>query len=209
MVPSMAPRQRTRLDPDLRRGQILAAAEEIFRVEEFSAVSLGAVATKAGVTRGLLHHYFGSKRGLYLAVVERAVRIPPSARLIPEGTTGDLSHVLEACVDSWMRMIEATGGLWSGAAGASGFAAADVDEILTVARDELVERMIAELPFPDHLDRALLRSALRAYAGTARVISDDWLVRGDLDRGPAAAMLHASLLAIVESVVPAAMRADR
>ena len=39
----MPPRPRTRLDPDLRRGQILGAAADIFREQEFSAVSLDAV----------------------------------------------------------------------------------------------------------------------------------------------------------------------
>jgi len=198
----MTTRPRTRLDPDLRREQILDAAADVFRSDEYSAVSLDTVAAKAGVTRGLLHHYFGSKRGVYLAVVERAVRIPASARLVPEGTSGDLDAVLGVCVESWMRMIEAAGGLWSAAAGASGFAAGDVDALLTAARDELVDRMIDELPFPDSLDAELLRSALRAYAALARVATDEWLVRGTLTRGQTAALLHSSLLALVERVVP-------
>jgi AcrR family transcriptional regulator len=201
----MAERQRTRLDPDLRRGQILSAASKIFREQEFSAVSLDAVADRAGVTRGLLHHYFGSKRGLYLAVVEQAVRIPESVQLMPEGTSGDLVEVLQICVDSWMRMIEATGGLWSGSAPTGGFAATDVDVVITAARDELVERMIVELPFPESLDPDLLRSALRAYAALARVVSEEWLVTKSLTREQTAAFLHSALVAMVDFVVPRMM----
>lgn len=201
----MTARPRTRLDPTLRREQILGAAAAIFRDQEFSAVSLDAVADAAGVTRGLLHHYFGSKRGLYLEVVEQAVRIPETTRLVPEGTSGDLAEVVEVCVESWMRMIAATGGLWSGSASTGGLAATDVDEVITRARDELVERMIAELPFPESLDADLLRSALRAYAALARVASEEWLVTGSLTRSQTAALLHSSLMAIVESVVPRMM----
>lgn len=203
----MATRQRTRLDPDLRREQILDAADTLFRSEEYSAVSLDSVATSAGVTRGLLHHYFGSKRGLYLAVVERAVRVPSTAPLIPEETSGELSDVLAACVEGWMRMIEAAGGLWSGGAGGGGFSVGDVDAILVDARDELVERMIDEVPFPDHLDRDLLRSALRAFAAFTRVATDEWLVRRSLTRQEASAMLHAALLSVVDRIVPAMERA--
>ncbi len=203
----MPPRPRTRLDPDLRRGQILGAAADIFREQEFSAVSLDAVAGAAGVTRGLLHHYFGSKRGLYLAVVEQAVRVPESARIVPDDTSGDLDEVLGVCVESWMRMIEAAGGLWSGSAPAGGFAVSDVDEVITRARDDLVERMVDELPFPASLDPDLLRGALRSYAALARVASQEWLVAGTLTRAQTAAMLHASLLAIVETVVPRMMEA--
>lgn len=201
----MTARPRTRLDPTLRRGQILEAAAAIFREQEFSAVSLDAVAEAAGVTRGLLHHYFGSKRGLYLEVVERAVRIPESARLVPEGTSGDLSEVVEVCVESWMRMIKAAGGLWSGSASTGGSVATDVDSVITSARDELVERMITELPFPEALDADLLRSALRAYAALARVATEEWLVTRTLSREQAAALLHAALMAMVESVVPRMM----
>lgn len=204
----MATRPRTRLDPDLRRGQILEAAADIFREQEFSAVSLDAVAAAAGVTRGLLHHYFGSKRGLYLAVVEQAVRVPDEARILPDETSGDLDEVLAVCVASWMRMIEAAGGLWSGSAPTGGFAVTDVDAVITRARDDLVERMVVELPFPESLDPDLLRSALRAYAALARVISQEWLVAETITREQAAAMLHASLLAIVESVVPRMMEAS-
>ena len=170
-------------------------------------MSLDSVATSAGVTRGLLHHYFGSKRGLYLAVVERAVRVPSTAPLIPEGTSGELSDVLAACVEGWMRMIEAAGGLWSGGAGGGGFSVGDVDAILVDARDELVERMIDEVPFPDHLDRDLLRSALRAFAAFTRVATDEWLVRRSLTRQEASAMLHAALLSVVDRIVPAMERA--
>ena len=203
----MATQPRTRLDPDLRRAQILDAATEIFREQEYSAVSLDAVAAAAGVTRGLLHHYFGSKRGLYLEVVEGVVRIPAETQLIPDGTTGELADVLAVCVESWMRMIESAGGLWSSAAGAGGFAESDVDVVITRARDELVERMVAELPFPDALDVDLLRSALRAFAAWARVATDEWLVQRTLSRDRTAAMLLAALLAIVESVVPSMMEA--
>lgn len=193
-------RKRTRLDPDARRQQILDAATRIFRDNEYSAVSLEQVASAASVTRGLLHHYFGSKRDLYLAVVSLAARVPPEARLVPEGAEGDLGGVLRASVDSWLRMIESAGGLWSGGGGVLG--ASDLDDVLRSARDDLVERMLVEVPFPDDLDRDLLRSALRAYAAFARAVTDEWIAERSIDREQAARLLHGTLLSLVERVVP-------
>lgn len=199
----MSERQRTRLQPDVRREQILAAATRLFRSQGYHAVSVGSVAEAAGVTRGLLHHYFGTKRELFMEVVERAVRVPTSVQLVPPGVTGDLREVLAACVETWMRMIELSGGLWSGIADTGGIGGADADAILARARDDLVERMIVELPFPEDLDRDMLRSALRCYAAMARIATEEWLVRGSIDGAATEALLLESLLGLVDRVVPA------
>lgn len=198
----MSDARRTRLDPDQRRGQILTAATDLFRNDAYDAVSLEAVADRAGVTRGLLHHYFGSKRALYLAVVADAVRVPPDVALIPPDATGDFADVVAASVERWMRMVKAAGGLFSGGGGPSGFSDRDLDEVMTRARDELVERMLGEVPFPDGLDRDLLRSALRSYAAMARVATQEWL-DDHISEAQAAALLRSALVSLAERVVPA------
>ena len=197
-----AERTRTRLDPDVRREQILVEASSLFADQDYSAVSLEMIASRAGVTRGLVHHYFGSKRGLFLAVVERAVRVPDDVALIPEGATGSFEEIVAACVRRWMRVIESAGGLWI-AADSGGVGGADADAVLSSARDDLVDRMIDEVPFPESLDRDLLRSALRCYAAVARVATEEWLVRGTLDRSQTETLLRLELLGIVERIVPA------
>ncbi|MFE9792356.1 TetR/AcrR family transcriptional regulator [Streptomyces goshikiensis] len=50
-----------------REEQILAAATEEFGSRGYAAASLPAVAARVGVTKTLLHQYFGAKRDLYLA----------------------------------------------------------------------------------------------------------------------------------------------
>ncbi len=197
-----AERTRTRLDPDVRREQILAEASSLFADQDYSAVSLEMIAARAGVTRGLVHHYFGSKRGLFLAVVERAVRVPDDVALIPEGASGSFDEIVAACVRRWMRVIESAGGLWI-AADSGGVGGADADAVLSSARDDLVDRMIDEVPFPASLDRDLLRSALRCYAAVARVATEEWLVRGTLTREQTETLLRLELLGIVERIVPA------
>jgi len=72
---------------------ILAAAERIFLSHGFSAASLSDIAAAASVTKSLIHHHFGSKKGLWEVVKERRfipyaerqlemMRAPASAELV-------------------------------------------------------------------------------------------------------------------------------
>ena len=52
--------------------RILAAAEELFSKQGFDAVSMNAIADKAGVSKANVFHHFKSKNDLYLAVIKAA-----------------------------------------------------------------------------------------------------------------------------------------
>lgn len=58
-------------DPEATRAAILDAAERVFLSRGFGAASLSDVAEAAAVTKSLIHHHFGSKKGLWEAVKER------------------------------------------------------------------------------------------------------------------------------------------
>jgi AcrR family transcriptional regulator len=61
----------SRLDPAQRREQILDAANALFAERPYDKVSIEDVASAAGVTRGLVHHYFGGRTDVYIALLER------------------------------------------------------------------------------------------------------------------------------------------
>jgi AcrR family transcriptional regulator len=58
-------------NPERTTATVLDAAEALFAEKGYDAVSLGEIGRKAGVSRGTPSHLFGSKKGLYRAVVER------------------------------------------------------------------------------------------------------------------------------------------
>lgn len=156
------------------------------------------IADAAGVARSLVNHYFGSKRELFVAVVGRAVAVPPEVPLVPTGVSGSLAEVIGPCVDAWLDLIESTGGLWMGGSSVEG--ATDVDRVLAAARDRLVGRMVAELPFDPSLDVELLSAGLRSYAAFAKALSDEWLVGGSMSRSDAARLLERAFLDLVDSL---------
>src|SRR5215831_531124 len=61
-----------RLSPDNRRAQLLSLAVRMFTERPYDDFSMDELAASAGVSKGLLYHYFPSKRGLYLEVLRSA-----------------------------------------------------------------------------------------------------------------------------------------
>jgi TetR/AcrR family transcriptional regulator len=67
---SAAPR-RTR-DSAATAASILAAATREFATHGFGGGRVDRIAARAGVNKRMIYHYYGDKRGLYLAVLEQA-----------------------------------------------------------------------------------------------------------------------------------------
>jgi AcrR family transcriptional regulator len=55
------------------RQRLVAAAADLFSEHSYDDVAAGAIAKAAGVAHGLLFHYFGRKRGIYLQAIREAV----------------------------------------------------------------------------------------------------------------------------------------
>ncbi|MEV7569526.1 TetR/AcrR family transcriptional regulator [Streptomyces tanashiensis] len=70
-----------------REQQILAAATEEFGRHGYEATTVATIAVRVGVTKPLLHQYFGSKQDLYLACLE-----PIGDRLLDAIRTAMAAH---------------------------------------------------------------------------------------------------------------------
>src|SRR5947207_8992105 len=67
----VAPR-RVRLQIDERRAQLLALGIELFSTHSYDDISIDDVADAAGISKGLLYHYFQGKREFYVEVIREA-----------------------------------------------------------------------------------------------------------------------------------------
>src|SRR6478752_3376093 len=121
------------MDPDVRRDQILRVAARLFSTRPYSDVSISDIAGDAGIARGLLHHYFGSKRELYLEVVRSAARAPLVAE--PPEALGT-SQAWTTVVDSFLEAIERNPAQWLNAVNAGG---PEHDDELAAILDEARE----------------------------------------------------------------------
>jgi AcrR family transcriptional regulator len=202
MATSPAPRWQ-RLDHDERRQQILTCARRLFSERNYSSVSTSEIAREAGVARGLLHHYFGTKRDLYLEVVRTVMRMPSNP--VPLQSPGrGIELVIAESVDRWMEMLERNRGTWLAAIGARGLGRdPEVEKILEDAREQAADRLIEALQtYEASQAPPQLRAAIRAYGGFAEAASVEWLERGRLTREQARVLLVQGFLSIVHDVLP-------
>jgi AcrR family transcriptional regulator len=208
MATSPAPR-RQRLEHDERRGQILTCARRLFSERPYPAVSTTEIAREAGVARGLLHHYFGTKRELYLEVVRTLVRMPSNPVPLQSAGRG-LELVISESVARWLEMLLRNRGTWLAAIGAQGLGRdPEVEAILDEAREQAVDRLVeAVYPYEGHAAPPALRALIRCYAGFAEAASLEWLVRERLTREQVQALLVLGFLNLVRDVLPAVERAD-
>ncbi len=63
---------RVRLDPDTRREQLLDLGVSLLATRSLEELSIDLLAEEAGISRGLLYHYFRNKQEFHRAVVQRA-----------------------------------------------------------------------------------------------------------------------------------------
>jgi AcrR family transcriptional regulator len=179
-----------RLEHDERRSQILDCARRLFSERPYAAVSTSEIAARAGVARGLLHHYFGTKRELYLEVVAGIVSVPAHPLPARRAGEGDLRQAISEGAERWIEMIDRNRGTWLAAHGAQGIGRdPEVEAILEQARERTIDELITAVRPDDDpgVAPASLRAVLRAYAGLIEAASLEWLERGRLTR----AQLHA------------------
>jgi AcrR family transcriptional regulator len=205
--PSDGQPRRRRLEPDERRQQILACAVRLFGERPYDVVSTTDIARDAGVARGLINHYFGTKKDLYLEVVRVMVTIPDVAlRHLPDG---DLRTRVDASVTWFLDVVSKHAKPWLAAIGATtGPSDPDVARILTEADEDTADRILAALGVAKPGDTATpeeLRAMARVYVGFARIAAVEWLVRGSLSRGQVHVLLTSTLVTLVEQTSPVVM----
>lgn len=194
---------RRRLEPDERREQILACAVRMFGERPYAAVSTTDLAREAGVARGLINHYFGNKRDLYLAVVEKVAMVPEADNA--EIASGAVAERAGIAVDWLLGVVDQLGRTWVAVMGAEGIGDdPDVRRILDQADDAAAERVLDILGVSGGHHRAELRAMVRAYGGMVKSAGREWVTQGSLTREQVRLLLTDSLITLVEQTFPRA-----
>ena len=148
----------SRLDPGQRREQILDAANALFAERGYDEVSVEDIAHAAGVTRGLVHHYFGGRKEVYIALLERLGTMREEQLPPPVGRSAR-ARVADS-VSRWLDWTEQNRTIWLATLG-RGEDIADPDVRAVVARARAPRRRDSRRPARRHR-RRLTAAALRA-----------------------------------------------
>jgi AcrR family transcriptional regulator len=181
----------TRLDVDERRRQLLEAGARVFTENPYDAVSMSQLAREAGISKGLLYHYFPSKRDFFVATLEAAAG--ELAALTDTDPAEPPIAQLEKSLDAYLAWIEANAAsyrkLIESAAGSD-----DARSIVTRVRSETVERILAALGS----QKPRLRTALHGWLWSIDGATLDWLDHGDITRDELKELLVRSFASAVE-----------
>jgi AcrR family transcriptional regulator len=187
----MPRRERSRLGTDERREQLLNAGVGLLAGRPHQDISIEEIAEAAGVSKGLLYHYFPTKKDFILAAigrgqVELAGRLQPDSSLPPE-------RQLSASIDAFLDYVEehATAYL---AVFKVGGEDPDIAEALEVGRRETLATLLAGLrqwkgsPVSTE-PSAALETAAQGWLFFVEGAVHRWLEHRDLDRRQLRAML--------------------
>lgn len=143
------------------------------------------------MNRGLIHHYVGTKRELYMQVLQRTLHIPRFPPLVALSDPENLEQALSDGIATWLDEIERAPRPWLVLLRASAGAGNDpelervVGEAREAAIDEALHVRFADSDVPPAV-RGLLAS-LGALALQAATI--EWLELGRLSREQAHALI--------------------
>jgi AcrR family transcriptional regulator len=197
-----AGRRWKRLGPEARREQILETARRLFEEEGYEPISMIDVARAAGVTRGLVHHYFGSKRELYLEVVRSVLGEAPT--LVTPEVSGSLDETVQRNASLVLDYLSSNRGMLlaiapSGDLGRDPEVAALADD----AREAAIDQIIANHFGDPQAAPPEARLVIRAFFGLVEAACREWLFRRRATRVQVEALLSQTILALMRDALPA------
>jgi AcrR family transcriptional regulator len=187
----MAATSRTRLDLDERRRQLVEIGLDLFSERAYDDIAIDDIAARAGISKGLLYHYFPSKRDFYVEVIREAAS-ELAERTEPDASLPPLERLTES-IDAYLVHVEeharghAT--LLRGGIGTDPEVRAIVDENRRISARRILDA-IAEAG--GELTPAV-RLAVRGWIGFVEAVSLDWIEKGEVQREEVRALLVQTL----------------
>ncbi|MFJ1967934.1 TetR/AcrR family transcriptional regulator [Streptomyces sp. NPDC087903] len=193
-------RTRRRLSTEERREQLLTVGARLFSESPYDEVRIERVAEIAGVSRGLLYHYFPTKRDFFAAVVEREsermLRMTAAVPGVP------VREQLAAGLDTYLEYVQ------EHAHGYRAFHRADAagdqavrrvyQRALAAQERQILEALGADPEFgPAFEGRADVRLAVRGWLAFTTAVCLEWLRGGGPDREQVRDLCARALLGVI------------
>jgi AcrR family transcriptional regulator len=196
------PKRRVRLDNDQRRAQLLQLARKAFSDRSYDDVSIDDLAREAKISKGLLYHYFPTKRDLYVAglreiaeeLVERVTNIPPDLAPIERVRAG-----LDAYLDHISQHSRAYVSLMRGGIGSD----PEVAQVVEGVRTRLADNFLEQTPFAAVLSRDVrFEIAVRGWIGFVESATIDWCANPRISQHDLRELLTSILFAVITALAP-------
>lgn len=163
---------------DERREQLLELGMELFGGESYETVSIDEIAKRAGISKGLLYHYFGGKKDFYAETMKHSAR-----RLLDAIQTDPALSPIErvrAGLTAYLDFVEGRGDAYAALLHGGLGADKDVLAIVDETREEIVQQMLEGFGMAD--PEPIFHLAARSWLGTVEHACLEWLARRHLSR---------------------------
>jgi AcrR family transcriptional regulator len=135
---------RVRMQPDERREQLIEIGVRMLAKRPLEELSIDALADEAGISRGLLYHYFANKTEFHVAVVKK---LAEDLYVITAPTSDDDPMVqLRLSLDAYVSYVVANHATYVALVRAVSSGNPEMLQIYRDARSALVERLFDRVP---------------------------------------------------------------
>lgn len=194
--------KRSRMSTDERREQLLAAGAELLGRRPYDEVSIEEIAAAAGVSKGLLYHYFPTKQDFVLAALERGQR--ELAELTAPDPELDPADQLSVGLDRFLDFVEEHAAAYTAIFRSRGGADPAIQATLEAGRRERMDSLIDALAeweaAPVDVERTpLLETAVQGWLFFLEGAVLRWLESDDVSREKLRELLVAALLGALQA----------
>jgi len=185
--------RRVRLQVDERRLKLIELGIRLFSARSYEDISIDDVAAEAGVSKGLLYHYFRSKQKFYVETIREASLhlrrlTQPDPKLAPV-------ERLRAAIDAHLAYVREHSRVYAAIYRNGVGVAPEVSTILEEHREAVMRNFLKDLG----LKKAppVLRAAIRGWILMVEAASLDWLTHEELRREDLRELFVASYAAML------------
>jgi AcrR family transcriptional regulator len=193
------------MSTDARREQLLAAGTELLGRRPYDEVSIGEIAAAAGVSKGLLYHYFPTKKDFVLAALQRGEDELQALTALDPGLPP--AEQLAAGLDRFLDFVEEHAAAYMAIFRSRGGGDPEIEAALEANRQRRLRALVESLArweaAPVAIERTpLLETALQGWIFFVEGAVLRWLERQDLGRDELRGLLQRALIAAVTSAHP-------
>ncbi len=191
---------RTRLDPTRRREQLLDHGVRLLGTHRLEDLSIDLLAEEAGISRGLLYHYFTGKRAFHLAVLRRMAD-QVIAMTAPSGE-GDVLEQLTSSLAAFVDFVGANREAYTAFVSAAQAGDEDYRRLYDEARAALIGRIFDSVDEPalaqlGVVDTPAVRLMVGGWGALVEEVVLAWLTDPhETDRDQLLQMLSNALVAV-------------
>ena len=193
----MTSAKRVRLSPEARRAQLIELGVEMLATRRLDELSVELIADKAGISRGLLFHYFASKQDFHVEVA-RAAAAEMLRRTEPDPSLPPV-EALRAAISGFVDYVEENPDNYKSLVRGAASGDAAMREIFDATREALAQRVVVVIGELGLQLSPLADLAVHGWVAFVEECTIHWLDTRTVSRDALQEMLTKSLPAVALS----------